>query len=243
MGLQIVENLNPVNSITISNTIMQIYHVIEPHFPNNPQWKRMDEEKLWNHLCLCILSSNVSYELAKSAIFQLAKTGLLDPSHIISTSTSKDNIENELTKPVYLPEKKDGTLRKYRFPSIRAKNIVNAAFFIYSGGNTLKNILKNANSEESLRNHLADNVDGLGLKESSHFLRNVSYSSKLAIIDVHIISFMKEWRLISSDKITLTPKIYFYLEKIMQQISENNGLRLSVLDNAIWQYMRYRVNS
>jgi N-glycosylase/DNA lyase len=243
MGLQIAIDLKSVHSIQIPETIYKIYDVLQEQSLQSDNWREMDENTLWNHLCLCILSSNVTYDLAKSALSQLNKLKIFDPHQMVQEQSSQKILETELSKSIYLPQKKDGSFRKYRFPSIRAKNIVNAAAIIYLNGKTIRHFLENAISEENMRNYFADNISGLGLKESSHFLRNIKYSSSLAIIDVHIVSFLKEMGLISANKIAVTPRIYLHLEKIMQQISEINCLNLSILDNAIWHYMKYKPNS
>ena len=83
-------------------------------------------------------------------------------------------------------------------------------------------------------------VTGLGLKESSHFLRNIKFSTSLAIIDVHIVSFLEDLGLILFDNKVISKVEYLLLERLMQKISELNGMNLSILDNAIWHYMKYR---
>ena len=194
-------------------------------------------------MCLCILSSNVSYDLAKSAFSQLRKTRMLEPNYILEKYDSQKMIAEELSKSIYLPQKRDGTFRKYRFPKIRSNNIVTAAKQIYADGKSIRILLTDINSEFEARNFFVKNIPGLGLKESSHFLRDVQFSSTLAIIDVHIISFLQELELVSFDKKIITTKDYLNLEKILQKIAEINDLNLSILDNAIWYYMRYRSNS
>jgi len=240
MGLQILRDVE--SSVDIPEPIFKIYDVLEGDFQDRPNWRKMHEFSLWKHLCLCILSSNVTFELAKSAALRLAEQGILHQRYLLENRKALKTIRQELSKSIYLPCKKDGTFRKYRFPTRRSKDIVHAAHIMYANEYTIRKYLKEAPTETQARNHLSEIVPGLGLKESSHFLRNIRYSSSLAIIDAHIMRFLQELGLISCETHSVTPIEYMYLEKLMQYISKCNGLDLSILDNAIWHYMRHRTN-
>lgn len=220
-------------------SILDLYYLIEKEFSQRKKWTNLSDQELWHELCFCILSSNVSFEQAKSAMLYLAKNNFLNPQWIENNNSSLELISKELSKSICLPIKKDGTLRKYRFPNVRARNLVMASNFFYSKNNGLKNSIVDFASEFTLRDFLVENVSGLGLKEASHFLRNIGMANSLAIIDVHIISFLKELRLISSFSV-ITEKKYYKFEEKMQQLANFYGLNLAVLDNAIWNYMKYR---
>lgn len=223
---------------SLPEEVFRIYEKLELNFSSRSKWEQMEEEDIWHELCLCILSSNVPYELACSSLSHLIQIGMLDNCILAENPKARISIANELAKPIYHPLKKDGNFRKYRFPRVRAENIVDSARILYREGSGLIPMLTSSNSEELLRNYLAEVIPGLGLKESSHFLRNIGYSSKLAIIDVHIISFLKELQLLPSTNFLITSRNYFYIEDIMRQISKEYNLNLAVLDNAIWHYMR-----
>lgn len=231
--------LAPKMDKPIPPEIFRLYNVLSHRFRERMMWDQMTEDELWTELCLCILSSNVPYELAKSCNKHLADSGLLDGQWIASRENAQIAIGKELQKPIYLPQKKNGELRRYRFPMVRARNIALAAKFFYRYGDGITDLLRKSNSHTALRNYLAENVSGLGLKESSHFLRNVGYSSSLAVVDSHLIEFMKNLGLLPADaRIILTPKQYYIIENIMIWISRKYQVDLAVFDNAIWNYMR-----
>jgi len=208
-------------------------------FNNNKKWVKMSENELWQELCLCILSSNVPYELAQSAFFNLMDKGYLWLEWITRTSNSEKIIADELSKPIYLPRRIDGSYRKYRFPNIRARDISKAAKIVTSEKDWLSKLLATSTSQRAARKSLVVNIPGIGLKEASHFLRNIRYSDKLAIIDSHIVSFLKEFEENSqSNGKTITRKIYLELENRLLEICGKNGLDLSIFDMAIWNYMR-----
>jgi N-glycosylase/DNA lyase len=151
---------------------------------------------------------------------------------------SAKDLEAELSRPVFLPRKKRGGFRKYRFPKARAINIVEAYSFLYERNEGLHPILAAFGSEVETRCFLAKNIPGVGLKQASHFLRNVKYSASLAIIDCHIIRFLSEEVLEENFSGAITPKQYMELEQILIESSREHNLNPSVLDIAIWNYMR-----
>jgi len=207
---------------------------------SNPRkWEDMTESELWYELVLCILSSNVPYELAQSAFLHLLNKGFLQLRWITKMPNSQGMIAKELSRPIYLPKKMDGSHRRYRFPNIRARNIIDAARVISSEKMWLKKLLTNSRSEKQVRRSLVACIPGVGLKEASHFLRNIGYSNELAIIDSHVFSFLKKIKAVAQKDIkTITPSIYLELEEMLQNICCTYNLNLSVFDVAIWNYMR-----
>ena len=227
------------SDFTIPPAVVRNYDEISVSYRNKKKWSDMGEERLWEELVLCILSSNVRYEMAKSAFQQLRykrilREARLDPKKILARLIAK-----ELQRPIYLPRKRDNGLRKYRFPNIRARNIVQSARFLYYKNNGLHRILDHFKSSRETRDFLATSIPGIGLKEASHFLRNIGYGDELAIIDVHIISFLKEMSLVNViGGVNINERIYRRLESIMQNLAVSLNLSLAILDMAIWKYMR-----
>jgi len=231
------------NNATLSKVIHE-YSRFADVFQYRKKWNQMSEDELWDELCLCMLTSNVPYELAKSAFLRLLDAGLLEPEWILRSPRSARQIAYELSRRIYLPRKKDGSCRKYRFPNSRARNIVNAAKTLYSHARKnsgLSGILEKSCSEREARDFLAKNITGIGLKQASHFLRNIGYSNSLAIIDTHVIAFLRELEVESMSKRrikTITPEIYMRLEETLQDLCDRLDLNLSIFDMAIWHYMR-----
>jgi len=84
-----------------------------------------------------------------------------------------------------------------------------------------------------LRSWLVAHVDGLGLKEASHFLRNIGRVN-LAILDRHILRNLKRYGVIRSLPKTLTPKRYFAIERKFAQFAERSGISMDELDLLFW---------
>jgi len=228
-----------VNKNATLTEVSREYSKLVTSFQFRKKWNEMSEDDLWEELCLCILSSNVPYELALSAFWHLRDNEFLRPKWIVECPCAGQKIALELSKRIYSPRRKDGSFRKYRFPNVRATNIVNAAKTLYQKESGLLRNLRNCASEHEAREFLAKNVQGIGLKEASHFLRDIGFSSSLAIIDSHVIAFLTEVGAVREEEISaLTPAVYMKLEKILLDLCNGLGFNLSVFDMAIWQCMR-----
>lgn len=227
-----------IDSTFIPLKIIENYDLIAKN-TNKNNWVSISETDVWNELCFCIFSANVNYDLAKSTLNHLIKNNFLDPLYLNSKHDSMITLKNELSKSIYFPKKKDGTLRKYRYPEKRAKQIVENAEFIYQKNNGLKNMLSCFENPVKAREHLIQNIHGIGIKEASHFLRNIGYCDSLAIIDVHVLAFLTKLSLIQTNHhSTLTTKLYLHIEKILRNFAKFHNKILSILDIAIWHYMR-----
>lgn len=223
----------------ILSKVLHEYSRMAINFHTNKKWNEMPESELWQELCLCILSSNVPFESAQSAFVHLSSIGYLKPEWITTMPDSKELIASELSRPIYLPKKLDGSFRRYRFPNIRSKNICRSAERVFSEERFLSKLLRISTSEKVAREFLVSNISGIGLKEASHFLRNIRYSKRLAIIDSHVVSFLVEIEAVPQEHIkAITPRLYFEFESRLQELCDQHGLDLSIFDMAIWHCMR-----
>jgi N-glycosylase/DNA lyase len=84
------------------------------------------------------------------------------------------------------------------------------------------------------RDFLVKNVKGLGLKESSHFLRNVGVLD-VAIIDFHIVDLLVREGLIErpSSK-SITPRKYLEIEDSLRVLGKKLSMNLAELDLYLW---------
>jgi len=86
-----------------------------------------------------------------------------------------------------------------------------------------------------IREWLAKNVKGLGLKESAHLLRNLGYKG-LPMIDVHVQRFLRKVGMNDIESKGLSKKQYLQLEKNFLELSEKLKIPAEELDIAIWLY-------
>ena len=179
------------------------------------------------------------YDLANSVVKVLHKEDLLNYLWLQRDPAARKTLSFVLAQKKFEPRTKNEDLRKYRYPQKRAEQIVKASKRIYSNKRTIKKILHEAATPDDARKFFADNVPGLGFKEASHFLRNIQYCNSLAIIDVHVLYFMKKHSLLEvNESFSLTANNYIKLENILRNFTGFHGLNLGIFDLAIWSYIR-----
>ena len=86
------------------------------------------------------------------------------------------------------------------------------------------------------RNSIAKKVNGIGYKESSHFLRNIGFKG-LAILDRHILRLLVENSVYSEIPNISTEKRYLDVEKEFINFSKEINIDLDELDLAFWSYI------
>jgi len=88
--------------------------------------------------------------------------------------------------------------------------------------------------DEEKRDWLVKNIKGLGMKEASHFLRNIGCKN-VAIIDFHIVDLLAKNNLIEKPKNrALTGKRYIEIENILKELAEKTNTSLGELDLYLW---------
>jgi len=169
--------------------------------------KRGTSREIFKELCFCILCANYSAERSIK-IQRKIDEGFLDLS------------EPQLTRKL----KEMG----HRFPKTRASYIISAR----KHSDSIKNIVESIKDPKELRDWLVKNIPGIGLKEASHFLRNIGHT-ELAILDFHILNLLDRHGIIEKPK-TLTKSRYLQIEDKMREIAKRVGLNMAELDLYLW---------
>ncbi len=94
-------------------------------------------------------------------------------------------------------------------------------------------VLCREKSATALRDYLVNNVAGLGMKEASHFLRNIGFT-EIAVIDRHILRYLKAERLVRKIDKNITRRRYLLLEKKFVELAAKHGLSPAELDLLVW---------
>lgn len=161
---------------------------------------------LYSEMCFCLLTANFN---AKRAIIIQDEIG--------------DGFIN-------LPQNKLAKRLKelgHRYPNARAKYIVDARVYY----DVLPQVLDDLDGL-MLRQWFVDNVCGLGMKESSHYLRNIGFKD-YAIVDFHIVDLLKSRGLCVRPK-TMTKHFYLEVEDTLKDIAKKLNMDLSRLDLYLW---------
>ena len=170
-------------------------------------------EDLFSELCFCILAANTSAEMGLRVQKVIGSRRFL--------SLPQEELSSLLKKV------------KYRFYNVRSKFIVNARWIAPE----LPELVASSDTEGA-REYLVSNVDGIGYKEASHFLRNVGIFD-FAILDKHVQAMLLPG---PNEKIgSLTPKRYLELEGVFKKISERFELEPGIMDLYMWKIATGRI--
>lgn len=195
--------LEKINSLKNSHVKKLVDMRIEEFKQNGEKTSR----EIFKELCFCILTANFNAERSIDIQKKI-------DDDFLTLSISR------LTKEL--------KMLGHRYPETRARYIVEARKY----ADSLKDIISHFKDSSLLREWLAKNIRGIGLKEASHFLRNIGYRD-LAIIDFHIINILSKYGLIDRPK-TMTKKKYLEIESILRKIANCLEISLAELDLFLW---------
>ncbi len=126
-------------------------------------------------------------------------------------------------------------LLKVRFRKNKARYIIeNRERFLNGKRFKLVEIIEEIKDPFKVRDFLFKNIKGYGLKEASHFLRNIGFSFELAILDRHILKNLYKEGVISEIPENLSRKKYFEIEYKFKEFSQKVGIPLQNLDLFFW---------
>ena len=167
------------------------------------------DERWFEELVFCLLTANYSARGALACIAALNEGDTIGEGSLEQLRTCLEH--------------------RHRFPSKRAEFIHKAR----AHRGDLKRIITSQLSSHVARDWLVENITGLGMKEASHFLRNVGYLD-LAIIDKHIITHMLEQGIIEERPKTLTRRKYLEYEAILTRVAGRLKMPLGMMDLYLW---------
>jgi len=150
-----------------------------------------------------------------------------------------ENLTAMLSNPLEIT--KDGMTRNItpRFKNRLPKLLSETARNIYGNKLTIKHTLISARDSLHARELLVHNITGFGPKQASLFLRRVGYCSELAILDTHILDYLKLAAGIELKPSALARlKWYERIEAEFKRISEDFGYSVGCVDLAMWITMR-----
>jgi N-glycosylase/DNA lyase len=167
------------------------------------------EERWFEELVFCLLTANYSAKGALACIAVLNEDGAMGEGDLDQLRACLEH--------------------RHRFPNKRAEFILKAR----EHKGDLKKIITSQLSSQAARDWLVENITGLGMKEASHFLRNVGYLD-LAIVDKHIMSHMEETGIIEQRPATLTRRKYLEYEAILTRVAKMLGMPIGEMDLYLW---------
>jgi len=223
----------------VQSAIGHVCRSIEHLNKKESHWWHLREDSLWRELVACILGSRVSFETTHAAVERLARARLFSKE---KRSSHFDKYEMEiefvlLGRAAHLDVCQKE--RSYPFPRLRATQIRQSAENLYGRGSTLRRVLEEATDVRQARQRLVAEISGIGPKQASLFLRNIGYANELAVLDVHVLTYMTWVGLIpKSIRTVRTLAQYENLENVFLRHVYSTGHSAASFDQAVWVVVR-----
>jgi len=167
-----------------------------------------DKRRIFAEMCFCILTPQSKAKSCWSAIEGLSKKDLLLKGQEKDISRVLNlcgvRFHNNKAKYIVSARKNFSELRRYDYPI------------------------------PELRSWLVKNIKGIGLKEASHFLRNVGLGNSVAILDRHILKNLQQYDVIKEIPESMTSKKYMKIESKMIRFAKKINIPVSHLDLLFW---------
>ncbi|RLA75886.1 MAG: DNA lyase [Deltaproteobacteria bacterium] len=177
-------------------------------------WREQDEDAMFKELIFCLLTPQSKAKYCWAAIEELFQNDFVFHANWRQ-----------------IAEK----LNYVRFKNTKARRIEQVVkSFVEKRSCVVFEILHNCNENKTARDKLVKQVNGLGYKEASHFLRNIGRGQELAILDRHILKNLAELGVIERIPKSLTRKRYLNIEGKMVQFAQVVGIPMEHLDLLLW---------
>lgn len=176
-------------------------------------WERGTDQDIFAELAFCLFTPQSKARSCWAAVERLQQKNLL-------MSGNQQQIAGELIG--------------VRFHRTKAARVVRAREQFFHNGKSLKSIISRFENPFEAREWLVMNVNGLGYKEASHFLRNIGMGHELAILDRHILGNLVSLEVIDSLLSSISRRTYLEIEKKMDEFAEEIDIPLDHLDMLLW---------
>ena len=183
-------------------------------------WATGSDKDVFKEMCFCCCTPQNNAHKAWDAVCRLDEQALLE------TGTARE-IAEVLHNGVRFHQNKAGYIVKNRgefYPDTKER--ISRILQIESpiqAGNGAKN---------EARNRLAERAAGWGLKEASHFLRNIGFGTSICILDRHILRQLAGYGIWTERP--LTRAVYLETEQQMIGFSGMESIPVDALDLVLW---------
>jgi N-glycosylase/DNA lyase len=164
-------------------------------------------------LCFCICTPQSK-----------AKSALLVQNKLIELDFFNNEID--VTEILRSPE------NYIRFHNQKAKRLNE----LKKNWNEVELLINSELDNNTKRNQLSKMVNGIGLKEASHFLRNIGFKG-LGILDRHILRILVECNVYEEIPDISSPKKYFKVEEEFKLFANEVNIDLDEIDLLFWSYV------
>lgn len=181
----------------------------------------------------CLLGGfGITYEHNRSAAKIVAE---LEPfSESWDDGQLFEAVARTLSCAQFEPRRRDGTLRRYRFPQRKALLFVNARRWVMENA-PLDERLQRLSSVKDRRNFLCS-CPGIGPKTASWLMRNLGWAEEIAILDVHVVRALSEAGRIGQG--VRLPRDYEAIENAFLEWCRELSAPPAAFDLFTWEWQR-----
>jgi len=203
----------------------------ELHTSNVPiNWRTLGEDELLFEAAVCIVGSQMVYEMAMEVVRRLKTHDLLDPD-ARPNATWKKRVALALDTPVTYFTNGRSYTSKPRFKNRIAYLLSATLSNVYGRKCSLREILSEADRGEDARRVLVACVFGFGPKQG--------FSTDLAVIDTHILEYMRIRTGVSTNPAKLSKiDCYEQIESKFRVLAKRIGYEVGCVDLATWITIR-----
>jgi len=178
-------------------------------------WESGSDREVFREMCFCMCTPQNDAKKAWAGVLELDRTKLLysGGNEEVAALLQKGGVRFHVHKSNYITEN-----RRVFYP--RTKAVLAA---LLAPGDI-----------PGARTALSGQVRGWGLKESSHFLRNIGFGKEICILDRHILRQLNFYGVIPAVPKSLTGPAYTGIEKKMLLFAEETGIPPDALDLVFW---------
>jgi N-glycosylase/DNA lyase len=178
-------------------------------------WDKGTDDDLYREMAFCMCTPQTNAKNAWKAVNRLEELDYFDKGEFeeIAFILKDSGVRFHKNKTKYIIRNKKNFYYDTRSQILKAIN----------GGDIVK-----------ARNKLADEVMGWGMKEASHFLRNIGFGDRICILDRHILRQLKEYGVITSIPKTMSRGDYIAIENDMRHFAKEIDVPVAALDLVFW---------
>ncbi len=179
-------------------------------------WQHGTDEDLFFEMAFCLCTPQSSALSCDKAVRELRKKELLFHGPEVEVLSILDG-------------------HGVRFPENKSRWILKARERFISPTPSLRNVLKElADNPFDLRDWLVQEVLGLGLKEASHYARNIGLGEELAILDRHILNNLFRLGVIDMIPKNLSRTRYLDVEERLRRFCRSLEVPMGHMDLLLW---------
>jgi N-glycosylase/DNA lyase len=178
-------------------------------------WEEGSHAEVFREMAFCMCTPQTNAKYAWTAVQRLDELDYFENGHF-------EEIAHIL--------KESGV----RFHKNKTKYILNNRRNFYYDTKDIILTLLNCGDIVQARNKLAESVSGWGMKEASHFLRNIGFGQKICILDRHILRQLSEYGVISKIPKLMTKTDYVNIENDMRHFAQEVDIPVEALDMVFW---------